>query len=62
MAPSLQPPATTRAAPTLAFVISYEWRGAFTNDEVNALHAEAFGERLDDDWRSQLDRHSLLAL
>jgi GNAT superfamily N-acetyltransferase len=40
-------------------VISYEWRGAFTSYEVNALHAEAFGERLDDDWQSQLHRHSL---
>jgi hypothetical protein len=59
MAPSRQPPATTRAAHTLAFVISYEWRGAFTNDEVNALHAEAFGQRLDDGWQSQLHRHSL---
>jgi len=23
--------------------VVYEWRGAFTNREVNALHAEAFG-------------------
>jgi GNAT superfamily N-acetyltransferase len=27
---------------------------------VNALHAEAFGHRiLDDDWRTQVERHSL---
>jgi ribosomal protein S18 acetylase RimI-like enzyme len=41
-------------------VITYEWRGAFTNAEVNALHAEAFGhEPGDDDWEAQLLRHSL---
>lgn len=40
--------------------VRYEWRGAFTNDEVNALHAEAFDHRLvDDDWHGQLDRLSL---
>jgi hypothetical protein len=38
----------------------YEWRGAFGNAEVNALHAEAFDHRvLDDDWEAQVDRHSL---
>jgi hypothetical protein len=25
--------------------IDYEWRGAFTNVEANALHAEAFETR-----------------
>jgi GNAT superfamily N-acetyltransferase len=41
-------------------VISYEWRGAFRNAEVNALHAEGFGHRiLDDDWWAQVNRHSL---
>ena len=41
-------------------VVAYEWRGAFTNDEVNALHAEAFGHRvLDDDWVGQVSRWSL---
>jgi len=41
--------------------ITYEWRGAFANDEVNPLHAEAFGHRLlpDDDWVGQVERHSL---
>jgi GNAT superfamily N-acetyltransferase len=40
--------------------VAYEWRGVFTNDEVNALHAEAFGHRLlDDDWAGQVARHSL---
>jgi GNAT superfamily N-acetyltransferase len=43
--------------------ISYEWRGAFTSAEANALHAEAFDTRVfgDDewDWRSQVERHSL---
>jgi len=38
----------------------YEWRGAFDNDEVNTLHADAFGHRMfDDDWRSLVEEHSL---
>lgn len=38
----------------------YAWRGPFANDEVNPLHAEAFGHRLlDDDWVGQVERHSL---
>jgi GNAT superfamily N-acetyltransferase len=37
-----------------------EWRGAFGNDELNALHAECFEHRvLDDDWWGQLNRFSL---
>jgi GNAT superfamily N-acetyltransferase len=37
-----------------------EWRGVFSNDELNALHAECFEHRiLDDDWRGQVNRHSL---
>ena len=43
--------------------IDYEWRGAFGNDEVNALHAEAFETRLYDgsewDWQEQVASHSL---
>ena len=40
--------------------ISYEWRGAFDNAELNALHAEAFDHRpLEDDWQAQLQTHSL---
>ena len=40
--------------------IAYEWRGSFTNDELNALHAEAFEHRvLDDDWVGQVEQHSL---
>jgi GNAT superfamily N-acetyltransferase len=40
--------------------ITYEWRGPFDNDEVNALHAEGFGHVvLADDWRGQVERHSL---
>jgi GNAT superfamily N-acetyltransferase len=40
--------------------VVYEWRGAFDNVEVNALHAEAFGHRvLDDDWHRQVDEHSV---
>jgi GNAT superfamily N-acetyltransferase len=40
--------------------ITYEWRGAFNNHEVNVLHAEAFKHRvLEDDWEGQVDEHSL---
>ena len=43
--------------------ISYEWRGACTSAEANALHAEAFETRTfaDDewDWRRLAERHSL---
>jgi GNAT superfamily N-acetyltransferase len=40
--------------------IAYEWRGAIGNDELNALHAEGFDHAvLADDWKSQLQRHSL---
>jgi ribosomal protein S18 acetylase RimI-like enzyme len=40
--------------------IRYEWRGAFDNTEVNALHAEGFGHAvIDDDWKSQVERWSL---
>ena len=39
---------------------TYEWRGDFNNAEVNALHAEALNHRiLDDDWKGQVQRHSL---
>jgi GNAT superfamily N-acetyltransferase len=51
-------------------VIAYEWRGPFDSTEVNALHAEAFGDRGRQggagdrvagtrDWRVQVERHSL---
>jgi GNAT superfamily N-acetyltransferase len=40
--------------------VTYAWRGGFTNAEVNALHAEGFGHAmLEDDWKAQVDRHSL---
>jgi ribosomal protein S18 acetylase RimI-like enzyme len=43
--------------------VSYQWRGDFTNHEVNALHAEAFGTRLFDEsewnWVELVHRHSL---
>jgi GNAT superfamily N-acetyltransferase len=41
----------------------FEWRGAFSNQEVNALHAEAFNTRLFDEsewnWVKLVHRHSL---
>lgn len=40
--------------------IRFEWRGTFENDELNALHAEAFDHSLSDhDWRNRVERHSL---
>jgi GNAT superfamily N-acetyltransferase len=40
-----------------------EWRGEFTNEESNALHAEAFGTRVYDasewNWVAVVERHSL---
>lgn len=39
------------------------WRGDFHSDEVNALHAEAFGTRVysveEWDWKALANRHSL---
>jgi GNAT superfamily N-acetyltransferase len=41
----------------------YEWRGTFTNQEINALHAEAFNTRIFDEsewnWLELVHRHSL---
>lgn len=40
--------------------VRFEWRGLFCNEELNALHAEAFGHPLlDVDWNGQLGRSSL---
>ena len=43
--------------------VAITWRGEFTNDEIHALHAEAFETRLFDasewDWVAQVERHSL---
>ncbi|MFV9672066.1 MAG: GNAT family N-acetyltransferase [Acidimicrobiia bacterium] len=40
--------------------IRYEWRGDFVNDEVNALHADAFEHlKFDDDWRTLVAERSL---
>lgn len=44
-------------------VMRYEWRGAFSNAEVNGLHAQAFDVRIYDEsewnWSDQVHRHSL---
>jgi len=43
-----------------SMAITYEWRGAFENDELNVLHAEGFDHAvLGDDWWTQVNRHSL---
>lgn len=43
--------------------ITYVWRGEFGNDELNVLHAEAFGAPPDDappaEWRERVSTHSL---
>lgn len=49
-----------RALPDDEGAVRYTWRGGFDDDELNALHAEAFEHRvLDDAWHDQLERHSL---
>jgi GNAT superfamily N-acetyltransferase len=44
-------------------MVTFEWRGDFGNDEVNALHAEAFETRVFDtsewDWVALAHAHSL---
>jgi GNAT superfamily N-acetyltransferase len=51
------------AATVTVMAISYEWRGDFTNAELNALHAEAFGTHVYDEsewnWVEQVHGHSL---
>ncbi|AUY53293.1 GNAT family N-acetyltransferase [Streptomyces sp. CB01881] len=38
----------------------YTWRDAFTDDELDALHAEGFGHpRQSVGWRARVERHSL---
>ena len=43
--------------------VRYTWRGAFTNEELNALHAEAFATRVFDatewNWVAMCAEHSL---
>lgn len=40
--------------------LAFEWRGGVTNDEINALHAEAFEHQVvDDDWLTPLETLSL---
>lgn len=48
------------ADPETADPPTYEWRGAFDNLAIDALHAEAFHHRvLVEDWRARVHRHSL---
>ena len=40
--------------------VTLAWRGAFSNDELNRLHAECFDHPVSaDDWWRQLNHHSL---
>lgn len=40
--------------------VTLHWRGPFSNEELNRLHAECFDHRvLADDWWGQVNRHSL---
>ena len=40
--------------------VSYSWRGQFSNEALNTLHAEAFGrQNSNDDRWAQVNRHSL---
>ncbi|WP_066589196.1 GNAT family N-acetyltransferase [Cellulomonas timonensis] len=44
----------------VAAPVAYGWREPFSNEEVNALHAEAFGHQpVDDDWNDRVARLSL---
>ena len=49
--------------PTGNIDVTYLWRGAFSNTEIHALHAEAFDTRLFDEsewnWVQQVEAHSL---
>lgn len=43
-----------------SMTITWEWRGAFRNEEINQLHAEGFNHAyFDDDWADLLSRLSL---
>ncbi len=50
-------------AALLSLMTNYTWRGEVTNDEINALHAQAFETRIftDDewDWKALVESHSL---
>lgn len=47
----------------IATAVTFEWQGAFANDEMNVLHAEAFGTRVftadEWDWVALTQQHSL---
>jgi GNAT superfamily N-acetyltransferase len=41
-------------------MLRYEWRGRFTNEGANTLHAGCFGhEPRQDDWWGRVNKHSL---
>jgi len=46
--------------PVFVATYSFQWRGEFANEELNALHAEAFAHPiLSIDWIGQVQAHSL---
>ena len=48
------------SSPTVPTPVAYRWRGPFTDAEVGALHAEAFGHAVvDDGWGARVSRLSL---
>jgi ribosomal protein S18 acetylase RimI-like enzyme len=43
----------------VATTCDFKWRGDFANEELNALHAEAFNHSiLEIDWKKQVKTHS----
>lgn len=54
-------PYESLVGPLFYGLMDIEWRGLFTNQEINALHAEAFDTPVfeDWDWVSQVQEHSL---
>lgn len=54
---------TARESALLFLMTNCTWRGEFNNDEVNALHAQAFKTRIftsdEWDWKALVEGHSL---
>jgi hypothetical protein len=47
----------------MPMTINYDWRGRFTIDEVDLLHAEGFAHPvLEDDWKAHVERYNTMWL